>query len=166
MVFNADLKQAKAAQNATFKHLTFDRTESIDDNSRAFKDCELQISISEDIVLGRLTTHVLDTAAGRPAKNMSIALYSLQGDQRRLLKETITNDDGRCSTPLLEGDAFKAGTYELVFDVGRYFSNSPQIATPPFLGEVPIRFSVGDEAGHYHVPLLVSPWSYSTYRGS
>ncbi len=116
--------------------------------------------------MGRLTTHVLDTAAGKPAKQMKISLYALQNDQRRLIKETSTNDDGRCSEPLLDGSAFKKGTYELVFQVSQYFSASAHVSNPPFLSDVPIRFSIADEGAHYHVPLLVSPWSYSTYRGS
>jgi 5-hydroxyisourate hydrolase len=120
----------------------------------------------EEINLGRLTTHVLDTASGKPAKQMALSLYTIEGNQRHLIKETTTNDDGRCSQPLLEGSDFKTGTYELVFQVSAYFSKSSETSNPPFLGEVPIRFSIADASAHYHVPLLVSPWSYSTYRGS
>lgn len=116
--------------------------------------------------MGRLTTHVLDTAAGKPAKQMKISLFLIHDEQRKLLRQTATNDDGRCSEPLLDGTAFKKGTYELVFQVNEYFSGSPSASNPPFLSEVPIRFSIADETAHYHVPLLVSPWSYSTYRGS
>ncbi len=101
----------------------------------------------------RLTTHVLDTSAGHPAIGVRIQLYDAD---RRLLAEVTTNDQGRAS--LLDGDA-PAGTYELVFDVGTYFGSG-------FFGEVPVRFTVADPAAHYHVPLLVTPWSYSTYRGS
>lgn len=116
--------------------------------------------------MGRLTTHVLDTAAGKPAKQMTVALYSIQADQRCLIKEVCTNDDGRCSEPLLDGAAFRKGAYELVFQVGKYFAKSPLVSNPAFLDEVPIRFTIADDSAHYHVPLLVSPWSYSTYRGS
>ncbi len=115
----------------------------------------------------RLTTHVLDTMHGRPGAGLRLALYRLDGDARTLLKETSTNDDGRTDGPLLEGSAFLPGEYELVFDVGAYFrALGITPAQPPFLGTVPVRFGIGDAGSHYHVPLLVSPWSYSTYRGS
>jgi 5-hydroxyisourate hydrolase len=115
--------------------------------------------------MGRLTTHVLDTANGRPAGNVSIRLYAADGG-RELLTSRVTNDDGRTDAPLLEGDALRSGTYELEFDVGGYFSaRGDGLAEPAFLDTVVIRVGLqGDE--HYHVPLLVSPWSYSTYRGS
>jgi len=115
--------------------------------------------------MGRLTTHVLDTASGMPGSGIKISLFSLDGG-RSLLATAVTNDDGRTDTPLLDEEAFKAGPYELEFSVGEYFAAAgKQLADPPFLDEVVIRVSLADDA-HYHVPLLVSPWSYSTYRGS
>lgn len=116
--------------------------------------------------MGRLTTHVLDTASGIPAKAMGLSLYEMIQGERVLLKQTVTNSDGRCDGPLLEGHALKNGQYELVFDVASYFQSRANLTDPPFLGEVPIRFSIADHTAHYHVPLLVSPWAYSTYRGS
>ena len=115
--------------------------------------------------MGLLTTHILDTANGKPAGNVDLRLYAI-GDARNLVISAVTNDDGRTAEPLLEGDAMQAGSYELEFDVGSYFSaQGNAMSDPPFLNTVVIRFSVlADE--HYHVPLLVSPWSYSTYRGS
>lgn len=117
--------------------------------------------------MSRLTTHVLNTSSGTPARDMTLRLYEYVDGKRTLLKETKTNHDGRCDSPLLEGAAFRCGTYELEFDVAGYFSiqNIP-LSKPPFLTVVPIRFSIAEESSHYHVPLLVSPWSYSTYRGS
>ncbi len=115
---------------------------------------------------GRLTTHVLDTAAGRPAAGMRLELFHIDGEERELLKTIQTNSDGRTDEPLLSQDEFEAGVYELVFDVGGYFAGQPSLQDPPFLGNVPIRFGIGDTDAHYHVPLLTSPWSYSTYRGS
>lgn len=116
---------------------------------------------------GRLTTHVLDTAQGRPAANLRIELWRLDSDERTLLKTTRTNADGRTDTPLLAGDELTAGVYELVFAVGDYFAEQPvATAAPPFLDRVPVRFGIADAEGHYHVPLLASPWAYSTYRGS
>jgi 5-hydroxyisourate hydrolase len=116
--------------------------------------------------MGRLTTHVLDTARGVPAAGMKIELYSL-ANGRKLLKTVTTNPDGRCDAPLLEGAALVAGAYELVFAAAAYFrAGGVALSEPPFLGEVPIRFAVADAAGHYHVPLLVSPYGYTTYRGS
>ncbi len=115
---------------------------------------------------GRLTTHVLDTARGRPAVGVPVSLWRIDGERRRLLAEVVTNGDGRTDEPLLAGDAFVAGPYELVFEVGSYFAAAGGGADPPFLDRVPVRFGVADPAAHYHVPLLVSPWAYSTYRGS
>ena len=115
--------------------------------------------------MGRLTTHILDTAHGRPAANVEIRLYGLDGE-RTLLASTVTNSDGRSDEPLLDGDAMQTGTYELEFDIGNYFSSrGVDLDDPAFLGTVVIRFSVKSDE-HYHVPLLASPWSYSTYRGS
>ncbi len=116
---------------------------------------------------GRLTTHVLDTVHGRPGGGVAIDLLRCTPDGRLALKSVRTNADGRVDTPLLAGDALLAGTYELVFHVADYFRGQG-ITLPalPFLDIVPIRFGIADPAQHYHVPLLISPWSYSTYRGS
>ena len=115
----------------------------------------------------KLNTHVLDTAHGCPAQDMQIELWSLAGSPPKLLKTVRTNADGRTDQPLLGPDELKAGLYELVFYVGDYFaqktSTKPKV---PFLDKVPVRFGLADPAASYHVPLLVSPWSYSTYRGS
>ena len=114
----------------------------------------------------KLTTHVLDTANGIPGSGIKIALYKIE-DERVLIKTVTTNDDGRVDAPLLEGESFEHGTWELVFHVAEYFQGkSGEEMTPPyFLDEIPLRFGINSDA-HYHVPLLVSPWSYSTYRGS
>ena len=115
---------------------------------------------------GRLTTHVLDTAAGRPAAGLSIALYRLEGETRTHLKTVVTNADGRCDAPLLQGADFSTGEYELVFAAGDYLrAQGLALPEPAFLDKVPIRFGMA-EAAHYHVPLLISPYGYSTYRGS
>jgi 5-hydroxyisourate hydrolase len=117
--------------------------------------------------MGRLTTHVLDTAGGRPASGVAVELFSVDGDSRRRVASLSTNADGRTDAPLMAGEAFRPGTYELVFHVGEYFrSIGTRTAEPPFLDLVPIRFTLAEPDGHYHVPLLVSPWSYATYRGS
>lgn len=114
---------------------------------------------------GGLTTHVLDTATGRPAEGVKIALYAL-GTKRKLISASATNEDGRTDGPLLDGETFKPGRYELVFHVGDYFAARGLVLTEPrFIDEVPVRFGISDES-HYHVPLLVSPYGYSTYRGS
>jgi 5-hydroxyisourate hydrolase len=116
--------------------------------------------------MGRLTTHVLDTVRGRPGAGLLIDLFALD-DGRRLIASFVTNDDGRVDQPLLEGKAFAAGRYELLFHAGDYFKAAGIAAgTPPFLDEIPVRFQVASPEAHYHVPLLLSPWSYSTYRGS
>ena len=118
--------------------------------------------------MGRLSTHVLDTVAGRPAAGVVIELHHVAADgSTRLVKKVTTNADGRTNEPLLTGDDYKQGTYQLSFNVGAYFAASgAQTANPAFLDIVPLRFTMADADGHYHVPLLVSPWSYSTYRGS
>jgi 5-hydroxyisourate hydrolase len=121
---------------------------------------------------GRLTTHVLDLSAGRPAGAMEIVLHRvevhrLDGDRRREIKRTVTNADGRCDEPLLAGDDMVIGRYEIVFYAGRYFRESGlALPEPAFIEEVPIRFGIADADAHYHVPLLLSPYGYSTYRGS
>ena len=116
--------------------------------------------------MGHLTTHVLDTARGRPGAGIRVDLFAI-GEARRLVKSIETNADGRADAPLLEGDEFEAGVYELVFHVGRYFADAGvALPDPPFLDQVVLRFGVAAADQHYHVPLLVSPWSYSTYRGS
>jgi 5-hydroxyisourate hydrolase len=116
---------------------------------------------------GRLTTHVLDTANGRPAAGVQIDFSAREGEQYRLIKTIRTNADGRADEPLLEGEAMAVGRYRLVFHVGEYFTKGgASLADPPFLDEVPLDFAIADGAAHYHVPLLVSPWSYTTYRGS
>jgi 5-hydroxyisourate hydrolase len=117
--------------------------------------------------MGKLTTHVLDTAHGRPGAGIRVELFRIDGDTRTRLVDTTTNADGRCNAPLLEGNALVAGRYELVFQAGQYFSASGvSLPEPPFVDEVVLRFGIADANAHYHVPLLVSPWSYSTYRGS
>ena len=115
---------------------------------------------------GRLTTHVLDTATGRPAKGLAIELFRIEGQSRTHLKTVATNDDGRCDAPLLAGAEFRTGEYELVFAAGDYLRGQGiKLPEPAFLDIVPIRFGMA-EARHYHVPLLISPYGYSTYRGS
>ncbi|MCG6116474.1 MAG: hydroxyisourate hydrolase [Mesorhizobium sp.] len=115
---------------------------------------------------GKLTTHVLDTATGRPAAEMRVDLFRLEGDARLPVKSVTTNDDGRCDGPILSGADFRTRVYELVFHAGDYLRRTtPGLAEPLFLDLVPIRFGMA-EAAHYHVPLLVSPFAFSTYRGS
>ena len=115
---------------------------------------------------GRLTTHVLDTATGKPAAGLKIALYRVTGNSHRKLKEVVTNADGRCDAPLLEGKQFQIGQFELVFFAGDYLRSLDEtLPDPLFLDQIPIRFGMAEET-HYHVPLLISPYGYSTYRGS
>lgn len=117
--------------------------------------------------MGRLTTHVLDTMHGQPAAAMTVELYALQGAARQLIKRVHTNADGRIDAPLLQGDELLVGSYELLFFAGDYFAGrGVALPSPRFLDVVPLRFGIADPGGHYHVPLLLSPWSYSTYRGS
>jgi len=115
-----------------------------------------------------LTTHVLDSASGRPAPGVRVELFALGADgARRLLRSVTTNADGRTDAPLLGEGELAVGRYELVFHVGAYFhERRAPTADPPFLDEVPVRFAVADPEAHYHVPLLVTPYSYATYRGS
>jgi 5-hydroxyisourate hydrolase len=110
--------------------------------------------------VGKLTTHVLDTAHGRPGAGIAIELYRLEGETDTLVAKATTNRDGRTDAPLLEGEKLRTGTYQLVFHMGAYFKSQG------FLDVVPIRFKIADAAAHYHVPLLCSPWGYTTYRGS
>jgi 5-hydroxyisourate hydrolase len=117
-------------------------------------------------VTGFLTTHVLDTAHGCPAEGIRLTLYRLDGDSRTRLTTTVTNDDGRTDAPLIPKGNLARGQYELVFEVGAYFEGRGVRLDVPFLDAVPIRFGISYEAAHYHVPLLVSPFGYSTYRGS
>ncbi|GAB4378115.1 MAG: hydroxyisourate hydrolase [Elainellaceae cyanobacterium] len=118
---------------------------------------------------GKLTTHVLDTAQGQPAADMAVELWVVDpasGD-KKLLKTIRTNADGRTDVPLLTETELRIGVYELIFAVGDYFAeHAVSISSPPFLDRIPIRFGIADLNLHYHVPLLTSPWAYSTYRGS
>ena len=124
--------------------------------------------------MGQLTTHVLDTAQGCPASGVAVSLYRITSERhyvvqegRELLAEAITNDDGRLDAPILSADDFVEGVYELIFSAGSYFRNHiADLPDPLFVDEVVIRFGIASAEQHYHVPLLVSPWSYSTYRGS
>ena len=117
--------------------------------------------------MGRLTTHVLDTALGKPAKGLRIELFRLDDGEAVPVKVAETNDDGRCDAPLLEGDAFVKGRYQLVFHAGAYLDAlGIDLPDPKFLDEVVIRFGISESGQHYHVPLLLSPFGYSTYRGS
>ena len=117
--------------------------------------------------MGRLTTHVLDTAQGRPGQGIRIEVYRLEKGQPTLIKTVETNDDGRCDAPILEGGDFTTGEYELVFHAGDYLrEQGVEASEPRFLDVIPLRFGVADDAAHYHVPLLLSPYGYSTYRGS
>ena len=113
----------------------------------------------------KLTTHVLDTKNGCPAAGVEIELWLIQSDRTLQLKRVVTNQDGRTDAPLLVDEEFQPGIYQMIFHVGAYFAEDlvPDLV---FLDQIPIRFGIADTARHYHVPLLVSPWSYSTYRGS
>ncbi len=116
--------------------------------------------------MGALTTHVLDTSSGKPANRGRLDLYRADGERRHLLSAS-TSQDGRCDQPLLQGEAFVPGEYEIIFHAGEYFARQGVVlANPPFLDQVVIRFGVADATQHYHVPLLISPYGYSTYRGS
>lgn len=117
--------------------------------------------------MGKLSTHVLDTVHGKPAQEVLIELYSINADKRTLITSTTTNRDGRCDSPLLEGHNMVAGTYELVFHAGDYFARMGINQTEPrFADRIPIRFGIANPNENYHVPLLVTPWGWSTYRGS
>ncbi len=117
-----------------------------------------------------LTTHVLDTARGKPAQGIRVELYRVAaesgGETRQKLTEAVTNQDGRTDAPLIERGSLTPGTFELTFHVAEHFRGFPGVSEPPFLDRVTLRFTVSDTTGHYHVPLVMTPWSYSTYRGS
>jgi 5-hydroxyisourate hydrolase len=124
-----------------------------------------------EIAMVGLTTHVLDTARGKPAAGVRILLYRVSGNSHKKIGEAVTNADGRTDAPMLSGKAFTVGVYELVFCAGEYLRGSGQASDQNggdvlFLDEIPIRFGVTDAGAHYHVPLLISPFAYSTYRGS
>ncbi|MEY2689162.1 MAG: hypothetical protein RL375_3360 [Pseudomonadota bacterium] len=117
--------------------------------------------------MGQLTTHVLDTMNGCPAAAMAVRLYRVEATGATLLADLVLNHDGRAGAPLLSGATLQAGRYRLVFGVAAYFrARGINLPEPPFLDEVPLDFGLSDTGAHYHVPLLVSPWSYATYRGS
>lgn len=117
--------------------------------------------------MGRLTTHVLDLTRGKPAAGMTIELAAREGGSRRVVTRTATNRDGRCDAPLLEGPSMAVGEWELEFHVASYFTaQGVVLPKPPFLDVVVVRFGIAYPGEHHHVPLLVTPWSYSTYRGS
>ena len=114
----------------------------------------------------KITTHVLDVYSGKPGKDIKVDLYYYNNGQKNKLCSVVLNNDGRSDKALLEGENFKPGKYELVFYIGDYFKNIIKSETTPFLDDVIIRFGISKNTEHYHVPLLVSPWSYSSYRGS
>jgi len=117
--------------------------------------------------MGFLTTHVLDTAHGCPAENVRIGMYRVSNNITEHLLDAVTNEDGRCENPVLKDDEFAVGTYELHFYIGDYFKDKGMdLVTPNFLDIIPVRFGISLPEEHYHIPLLVSPFSYSTYRGS
>ena len=114
----------------------------------------------------KLTTHVLDVYSGKPGKGIKVEVYNVKNGNREKLNTLVLNNDGRSDKPLIEGSDFKEGQYEIVFFVGDYFKKIKEFGKTPFLDDVVIRFGISNPKEHYHVPLLVSPWSYSTYRGS
>lgn len=117
--------------------------------------------------MGRLTTHVLDTSSGLPGRGVGFRLLRHDGEGYALIKSGMTNDDGKCDGPLLDEATMVVGRYRLVFAAGAYFAaRGAALSSPPFLDEITLDFGIADIAAHYHVPLLISPWSYSTYRGS
>ena len=116
---------------------------------------------------GYLTTHILDTARGLPAAGIPILLFRISGDVRTMIAQAVTNADGRTDTPILPAGKMTAGHYELMFQTGEYLDqNNLATGSIKFLSDIPIRFGIDDEEAHYHVPLLLSPYGYSTYRGS
>ena len=114
----------------------------------------------------KLTTHVLDVYSGKPGRGIKVDLYHVQNNKKEKLNSVILNNDGRADNPLIEGSDFKEGQYELIFFVGDYFKKITEVPKIPFLDDVVIKFGISNAKEQYHVPLLVSPWSYSTYRGS
>ena len=114
----------------------------------------------------KLTTHVLDVYSGKPGKGIKVDLYYVKNDKREKLNSVILNNDGRTDQALVDGANFKEGQYEIVFFVGDYFKKITEAPKIPFLDDVVVKFGISNTKEHYHVPLLVSPWSYSTYRGS
>jgi 5-hydroxyisourate hydrolase len=117
--------------------------------------------------MGKLSTHVLDITQGKPGAGVQVELYAVADGKRLLLKSAVTNADGRCDGPLLEGDALQIGQYELVFAAGDYFAaQGVAMPSPRFIDRVTLAFGIAQVAENFHVPLLVSPWAYSTYRGS
>jgi 5-hydroxyisourate hydrolase len=117
--------------------------------------------------MARLSTHVLDTSRGAPAAGIRVELHVLAAGQRRLIATSITNADGRTDAPLVAADRLDVGVYELTFHAGDYLSRSGAVLTdPPFLDDIVVRIGIADPIGHYHVPLLLSPYGYSVYRGS
>jgi 5-hydroxyisourate hydrolase len=117
--------------------------------------------------MGKLSTHVLDVTQGKPGAGVAIRLYAVEQGERKLLRSATTNHDGRCDAPLLQGEEMRAGKFELVFAAGEYFAaQGVQLPEPKFIDEVTIAFGIADPSQNYHVPLVVSPWAYSTYRGS
>jgi 5-hydroxyisourate hydrolase len=117
--------------------------------------------------MGKLSTHVLDTTQGKPGARLRLELYFIEDGRRTLIKTETTNADGRCDAPLLAGDALRVGQYELVFAAGDYFAaQGVSLPSPRFIDRVTVAFGVADASQNYHVPLVVTPWSYSTYRGS
>jgi len=116
--------------------------------------------------MAKLTTHVLDVYSGKPGQGIKVELYSVEKSEKKKLKSVILNNDGRSDQPLAEKEDFKNGKYELVFYIGNYFKTFMKNDNLPFLDDVVVRFGISNSNENYHVPLLVSPWSYSTYRGS
>lgn len=117
--------------------------------------------------MGKLTTHVLDTAHGCPGAGIRVELYAIDAASRTLVTSAITNDDGRCSTPLLEAASMQPGQYELLFHAGDYYAaRGVELPAPRFLDRIVLAFGIADASQNYHVPLVMTPWSYSTYRGS
>ena len=114
----------------------------------------------------KLTTHVLDVFSGKPGKGIKVELFFLNGDNREKINSIILNSDGRSDKPLVENETFKNGKYELIFYIGDYFKKITTLDEIQFLDDVVVRFGISNNKENYHVPLLVSPWSYSTYRGS
>jgi 5-hydroxyisourate hydrolase len=137
---------------------------------QAYPTVELKwslVALAQTTKTGQLTTHVLDVALGKPAASMRIDLYAVSGDSVSFILTVSTNSDGRCDAPLLAGDAMKSGEYELRFHAGDYLKQSKAVTSrTAFLNLIPIRFGISDPGAHYHVPLLLAPYGYSTYRGS